>query len=1086
MKRLLALCLTALLLLGSLPVSILAQEDQGTAISGDYVEGEAIVCLKADTGMLRSYSAGSELLENAEVLMDLGDEGGIATFSAGTSDTLALVQSDTQSTAELITALEALPQVEFAEPNYIYTTSENSTGGVKDLTGYQWGYQTKTGEASYDLSIPSWNTTPVVDTSDTVVAVLDSGIDYLHEDLKDVMWTATPELRAKIGGGEYGYTAPTENSKGEAYDSTDPMDDDSHGTHCAGIIASAWNGKGVSGATSGAKLMAVKASNDLGQFYSSNTIKGYNYIKKAVSNGVKVTAVNNSWGGAARGEAVNRGVTALGELGVVSVFAAGNSTEDCDLYSSTVTTLRDNPYAIVVNATDAQGNMASFSNYGATTTDVAAPGVDILSTIPTSRASFDGRFVDAPFLEGFEGETPTMTFTSALGKSAITTEMSYEGSKSLKITASGEENPRGLVTSGKMNLSATRYGYLSCMYRADSTEAQTLYAKQAILRVKTTEPDTEGKPVWATVGSSMEFGGSWGCVNGKLPGNTDYEDFQIQIGTARILPGGSTLGAGDVYVDNIAMGDTLAAYGYMSGTSMAAPAVTGEVAILAKAFEDDSAAKTAARVVGSVKEIASQSGKSVSEGLAQVSIALAKETVPVVNAAVSMGDNQLAITGYFFGENPTVTIDDALVDVVPSAGAATASVSAIDDEERIVVNLPEGMAAGVKRIKVASDKGSGHQSFEIGAADSLYTRLPLPIKNADSFYDSNGGSLTGLGGSLYYCGSTSKYDLEFWRYTPGQTENNGWTRLAGDASICPATNTACTWEGKLVIVSEGLADTKIAVYDPDTEKWSTFAPSAMADLYSAALVNTGSELLLIGGGITEDGREIAKNSIYRLDITAQTIESIGTLQRARISPAVAYTADGSVYVAAGRDSSGMVDGLEKIENGASSLVRDKVLPTGLADQSYTGSFGTVDGGMLLTGPVVTGENNQVSQDTYRLSFGEGGFTPTDKIVSTSKLLSSQGMAYQGTYYTLAVTANAENHRVFSADNTVKTLAQPGDKTITPVDPENPDHPMADTTGGTDTTVKTGLGNGPLGAPLVAVLLAACAIMVLGYRRYQNH
>ena len=140
----------------------------------------------------------------------------ISTFSAGSSgDTLALVHSDSQSTTELITALEALPQVEFAEPNYIYTTSEDSSTATGDLTGYQWAYQTQE-SASYDLSVPDWNTyntagtpTPSVDTSGTVVAVLDSGIDYNHEDLNGVMWTASEELQKAIGGGKYGYNAVT-------------------------------------------------------------------------------------------------------------------------------------------------------------------------------------------------------------------------------------------------------------------------------------------------------------------------------------------------------------------------------------------------------------------------------------------------------------------------------------------------------------------------------------------------------------------------------------------------------------------------------------------------------------------------------------------------------------------------------------------------------------------------------------------------------------------------------------------------------------------------------------------------------------
>ena len=1070
MKKLLTLLLTALLLFGSLPISALAQDTPGSdTLTGDYMPGEAIVCVKG--AGFYGRSAESALLAGAETLMALDSRTNAYSRSAAPGESLKLGRSDTLSTAELIDELQKLDTVEFAEPNYIYTVSE----GTKDLTGMQWAYD-KNG--SFDMAIEGWNhykpdgtPAPAVDTSGTVVAVLDTGVDYDHEDLKSVMWTADSSLKAIIGGGDHGYNAIAANSEGVPYDAADPMDDNSHGTHCAGIIAASWNNMGVSGATSGAQIMAVKAANDQGHVASADVLRGYAYIQSAVENSVPVTAINNSWGGGSSGKALDRAVTAVGEKGVVSVFAAGNESADCDNTSKTVSTLRDNPYVIAVNAIDVSGSMASFSNFGATTTDVAAPGVDILSTVPTNMGKADPRLITAPFLEGFEDETSAkITFKSNAGTTtAYSDDMAFEGSRSLRVTAAAN---LGTIESQPLDLSATPYQYLSYMYRADSTAEQTILAALTGVSVKTTELNEDGTPKWQPLTESVTVAGSWGAASYTLPDKTDYSSFQIRIATVRVLPDGQTTVPGDVYIDNLGLGDGTAAYDYMSGTSMATPAVTGEVAIVAKRFNDHDAAKTAARVIGSVKKIDSQKGKSVSEGLAQVDRALAENTVPVVNSAAATGDSQLTIGGYFFGSAPTVTIDGTSVPVVSSS------------DESIVVALPQGMEAGVKRIEVTSDKDSGHQSFNLGAVKNLYERLPLPDDDA-RFYNSYYGSLTGLNGSLYYTGINQNNTVELWRYTPGQAENNGWTRLNCDESIFPSANNACTWNGRLVIYTEGPQGAGIGIYDPDTDTWSRFTTDLTADLSMPALINNGSEVLLVGGKKTVEGKDIAQTAIIRVDMESQTTEKTGDLITARVSPAVAYTADNSVYVAAGTAADGsMADGLEKIENGQSATVRENILPQDLAQsQDYTGAFGTIDGGMILSGPVVTDtDSGQVTADTYTLNFDTGGFEPTGKIVNTARVFSGAGTAYRNAFYVLGETNYAENNRVFSVDRSVKTLPQPGEEREKHIDPVNPVNPATPDSPSTSGNASTGFVGGNAGILLAAVLLAACTAGLLLYRK----
>ena len=144
--------------------------------------------------------------------------------------------------------------------NIFYIHSEDS-----DLSTSQWYFIEENG-----VCFPGWNqytkdgqpkrNVDKVKGENVVVAILDTGIDYSHEDLAEVMWTGgdIEELKS-FGGSIYGYDAVGELKDG-VIRHDDPMDREGHGTHVAGIIAAKWNHIGVSGALSGVKLMAVRTS----------------------------------------------------------------------------------------------------------------------------------------------------------------------------------------------------------------------------------------------------------------------------------------------------------------------------------------------------------------------------------------------------------------------------------------------------------------------------------------------------------------------------------------------------------------------------------------------------------------------------------------------------------------------------------------------------------------------------------------------------------------------------------------------------------------------------------------------------------
>lgn len=185
------------------------------------------------------------------------------------------------------------------------------------------------------------------------VAVVDTGVDYLHPDLKDNMW--------EDATGNFGYDF--------SGDCNDPMDYHGHGTHVAGTVAATGNnGTGIIGIAPKVKIMALKVFPEA----SDSVISAA--IKYAVDNGAKV--INNSWGPIyrrERNETLEQVIDYAISKGVVVVFAAGNNNDDIKYYSP-----NNHPGVISVAATDKADTKADYSNYGSRVT-IAAPGSDILS-----------------------------------------------------------------------------------------------------------------------------------------------------------------------------------------------------------------------------------------------------------------------------------------------------------------------------------------------------------------------------------------------------------------------------------------------------------------------------------------------------------------------------------------------------------------------------------------------------------------------------------------------------------------------------------------------------------------------------------
>jgi hypothetical protein len=275
--------------------------------------------------------------------------------------------------------LKKSPFVEYAEPDfYRYAeTAFPNDSRFSDLWGLHNTGQNN-GTADADIDAPeAWDLT--TGSPDVVVAVIDSGVDYTHEDLGANLWKNPGEIPGNgIDDDGNGYIDDYFGI--DAIDSSgDPMDDDGHGTHVSGIIAAVGNnGIGVTGVCWNCKIMALRFLSRNGGGSISDEIECIQY---AVNQGVKI--INGSFGEYFYSRSEKEAIDAARNSGVLFVFAVGNDGENNDTkphYPSS----NDSENIIAVGVSDRNDRLVSWSDYGLTTVDVAAPGVDIFSTMPNN------------------------------------------------------------------------------------------------------------------------------------------------------------------------------------------------------------------------------------------------------------------------------------------------------------------------------------------------------------------------------------------------------------------------------------------------------------------------------------------------------------------------------------------------------------------------------------------------------------------------------------------------------------------------------------------------------------------------------
>ena len=405
--------------------------------------------------LLVKYRDGSTAAQQAAVRNGLGAQK-LETVRGGKGEIALLRMPAGRDLASAISTLSSNPAVEYAEPNWTY--QHNATSNDTYATnGSLWGMY---GDASSPANqygsqaAEAWGAGHT-DCSNVYVGVIDEGIFYNHEDLTNVVWTNPYDPVDGVDNDGNGYADDTRgwDFDGNSSNINSGGANDDHGTHVTGTIAGVGgNGKGVAGVCwSGAKIISAKFLGRRGGT-TANAIKAVDYITDLKTrHGLNIVATNNSWGGGGFSQGLQDAIGRANTANILFIAAAGN-----DAYNNDATASYPSGYpnanVIAVASITSTGGLSSFSQWGATTVDIGAPGSGIWSTVPVSSK---GNVVSGyASYNGTSMATPHVTGAAALYKS------SHPGATAADVKAAilgaGVPTPSlqgKVLTNGRLNVS---------------------------------------------------------------------------------------------------------------------------------------------------------------------------------------------------------------------------------------------------------------------------------------------------------------------------------------------------------------------------------------------------------------------------------------------------------------------------------------------------------------------------------------------------------------------------------------------------------------------------------------------------------
>jgi subtilisin family serine protease len=510
------------------------------------------------------------------------------------------------SVEDAIKYYKAEPDVEYAEPNYILRKATiPDDPGFTNLWGLNNTGQTG-GTNDADIDAPeAWDIT--TGSTNVIIAVIDTGVAYNHPDLNENIWVNTNEIAGNgiddDGNGYiddiYGWDFIDNNGYPEDYEG--------HGTHVAGTIAAKGNNNiGIAGVMWSAKIMSIRV---LGVSGFVNVADAADAITYAADNGARI--INASWGGYDYTLTLYNAISYAASKNVLFVAAAGNerNNNDTDPFYPASYNL---PNIISVAATDYNDRLASFSNYGANSVDLAAPGVNIYSSIPVLTYGTPITVYSENF-DGASGELPLLGWSRGGANStwAVTAGTGIGGTNSLEDSPSGIYLPNTNSWAGYMtpftSFKNNRYT-LSFRWKGyiDPFTNDFLYINYSPDGVNWNAADlTDGNHGIFTQYSEHEITAAADFYN------SFYFGFGLESDSIGNYDG--------VYIDDVVLERepiSISGYSYESdeGTSMAAPYVSGVAGLILSLNPGLSYSQVKDIISNTVDKIPSLSGKTITGG----------------------------------------------------------------------------------------------------------------------------------------------------------------------------------------------------------------------------------------------------------------------------------------------------------------------------------------------------------------------------------------------------------------------------------------------------------------------------------------
>jgi subtilisin family serine protease len=421
-----------------------------------YVPGQVLIKFKEGTSMLKSTESVLGLIQGQiEEVISTGAMSFEKKLKSLKNTEILLVNSKL-STREAIDILKSRPEIEIAEPNWIYQHFATSND-LYYTNGTLWGmYGSNTSPANqYGCHAGVAWANNKTGSSTVYIGIIDEGYMYTHEDLAANAGVNPGEIAGNgiddDGNGYkddvYGWDFAGNNNT--VFDGTA----DDHGTHVAGTIGGVGgNSKGVAGVVWTVKLLGAKFLGSRGGT-TANAIKSVDYFTDLKQrHGIKLVATNNSWGGGGFSQLLQDAIERANNAGILFIAAAGNNSTNIDA-SLSYPAAYPNANIISVASITNTGALSSFSNYGATQVDLGAPGSSIMSTVPKSSK---GKVVSGySSYSGTSMATPHVTGAVALYASIYTGASASQIKSAILNSVTPTSSLSGkCVTGGRLNVSS--------------------------------------------------------------------------------------------------------------------------------------------------------------------------------------------------------------------------------------------------------------------------------------------------------------------------------------------------------------------------------------------------------------------------------------------------------------------------------------------------------------------------------------------------------------------------------------------------------------------------------------------------------